>query len=245
MKIYFRHNGNIIVVSLSKTTNKKIAPPTEKVVQTYTFSEQQFKLVKSGKKFKMYDFFEQDKSNCLDCTFSGASHKKGIGAKDSNNKPIRCYTHKYMQFSGFISMLKSIKSVPKFSREMGDKIVEMCSGNYVRFGTYGEPTLLPFDLITRMASASKSYTGYTHQWQKSWALAYGNYFMASVHNQEQADKAQSLGYRSFIAKESTQIADGIQCPASKESNYVSYCSKCSLCSGKLGKGNRDVKINLH
>ena len=95
------HDGNVLhVIRLGKTTNAKIARPTDKVLQTYHFDLRQLALVRShldGKrKIPMSDFFDLDAANCMDCPLSNNS---GNG---------KCYTHKYMQFSGMVSMLKSL-----------------------------------------------------------------------------------------------------------------------------------------
>ena len=57
------HDGNVLhVVRLGKTTNAKIARPTDKVLQTYHFDLRQLALVRShldGKsKIPMSDFFD-------------------------------------------------------------------------------------------------------------------------------------------------------------------------------------------
>lgn len=247
MKHAFKHAGNIVVISYGKTSNKKIAAPTETIVQTYTFSEEQYHLANSGRKLSMKEFFAADGTNCLDCPFSGNQFASGNYAKDKKGKRITCYTHKYMQYAGFLSMLRSIdlNTVPYYTPELMATIIAKSTGKYVRFGTYGEPSLMPLDLVTGMVEVAKNHTGYTHQWQKHWAVNYGQYFMASAHNQKEAEEASQVGYRSFIAREVNEEATGIQCPASKESGYVSNCSKCGLCSGILGKGSKNVLINLH
>jgi hypothetical protein len=247
MKHIFKYNKNIFVISYGKTSNKKIANPGEVIVQTYTFSEEQYRLANLGRKITMKEFFAADGTNCLDCPFSGNQFAAGTYAKNAKGLRITCYTHKFMQYSGFLSMLRSfdLNKVAYYDAAMAENIIKKSAGKFIRFGTYGEPSLMPIELIRDMAAVAKSHTGYTHQWNKPWAKEYGNYFMASVHDQLEAVIAQQQNYRSFIAKGINQQAAGIQCPASKESNYVSNCSKCSLCSGFLGKGKKDVIINLH
>lgn len=229
---------NLLVVRIGKTTNKKIALPTEKVVQTYTFSMAQVRYVQQcdidAVKVEQKKFFALDGSNCLDCPLSGNS---GNG---------KCYTHKYMQFSGFISMLRSIIRqgwADRLDPEMRADICKWCEGNFVRFGTYGEPSLLPIDLVGDMVLGAKSWTGYTHQSRKPWAQPYKAFFMASAHSDK--DAVSMTGWRSFIAEEDTTQTDAVQCPASAESKYASHCSKCGLCSGIVGKGSKNVKIAIH
>lgn len=232
MKVSWSDGSRLFVVSSAFTTNKKIAEPKEQIVQTYTYSLDQLNLVLNGKTTQS-DFFGSDKANCMDCPFSRNAGEGG------------CYTHKYLQYSGFLSSLRSIKDTTELTDEKRQKIVEMCKGKYVRFGTYGEPSLMPIDLVKDMVEVSKCHTGYTHQWRKPWCQPYAEYFMASAHNDEEAKESFELGFRAFVVKKEGQEVDAVQCPASKEAGYVSTCSKCRLCSGRRVKTNKHIKINEH
>lgn len=233
-KVVWTEGNNLFVIWKGKSKNGKISDKKDKLVQTYTFSIDQWTLANTRKGFKMKEFFALDGSNCLDCTFSVSSGNGG------------CYTHKYEQYSGFLKMLRSIKaeSLTEFSQEKESAALEMCNRTYVRFGSYGEPSLLNYNLVDSMVVLSSGWTGYTHQWEKIWAKPYGRFFMASTHNQEQSIIARESKWRSFIAtKVGTENATS--CPASKEMGYKSSCSKCGLCSGTSGKGTKDVKILEH
>ncbi len=232
MREVFRMNDTLQVFKLGTTTNEKIMDSrSEKLLQTYTFSKKQYELVSRGLNDGMKTFFSNADTNCLDCPF---------------NKFGSCYTHKFNQYIGFISMLKSIarkyptwESIPTDYNL--DTIIKMSTDRYVRFGTYGEPSLHPQDIIKEAVNVSKSYTGYTHQWKKE---DLGNYFMASTHTKAEALTAAVLGYRSFIVSDDKQ--DAVNCPASKESGYKSSCNKCNLCSGVLGtKSKKDIFILTH
>jgi hypothetical protein len=232
-KITFKTGNNIFVVSKGKTSNKKITDGS-KLVQTYTFSLEQYNLANSGQKFTMQEFFALDGSNCLDCPYSLGSGKGG------------CYTHKFTQYIGFLSMLRSIKKedISELTTEKFKTILDMSHNTFVRFGSYGEPSLLPIELVQSMSLLSKNWTGYTHQYKKEWAKDFNSFFMASTHNQIEADYAKSLNFRSFIAtNEGNEVATN--CPASAEMNYISNCAKCGLCSGNNGKGTKDIKILEH
>jgi len=239
--LFYREGNNLFAFSRGPTLNKKIAAKNEHIVQTYTYSAEQYALVHSGVQHTMTEFFLRDKSNCLDCPFSGSNRHL--------NKHPKCYTHKHSQYRGMLSQIRSavkrygaFENLPQLTDELSDELVRRCEGLFVRFGTYGEPSLLPMSLVARMVSVSKSHTGYTHQSTKKWATDYGRYFMASV---ESNDKA-APEWRSFIVRnESEPDYDAIHCPASKERGMVSNCSKCGLCSGTLGKGKKNVVINLH
>jgi hypothetical protein len=182
----------------------------------------------------MKKFFALDGSNCLDCPYSVGNGNGG------------CYTHKFNQYVGFLSLLRSIKhsDLTPLDRDKQDEIMKMSTNTYVRFGTYGEPSLMPTKVVEAMVWVAKSWTGYTHQWNKDWAKDYGKWFMASTHSQEEANTASDKAYRSFIATtDGTEKA--VSCPASKEMNYKSDCASCGLCSGLLGKGKKDIKILQH
>ena len=232
-RIAWTEGDNLFVVRKGRTTNKKIAPEKASVVQTYTFDLRQAAMVRSAqsKKVDRGNFFRMDGANCLDCPLASL---KG------------CYTHKYMQYSGFISMLRSLSTEDIHSRERTDlaPIKDWCAESQLtRFGSYGEPSLLPIDLVSDMAEASDTHTGYTHQAGKDWADDYKDFFMASSHDQEGADKLPS--WRHFISLSKGDDARGVQCPASKEMGYVSNCAKCGLCSGVKGKGRKNITINIH
>ena len=237
MRIEFRQGDVLNVISLTKTINSKIAEPTEKIVQTYHYSREQFDNAQG--KTSMKEFFGKDSKVCMDCPFSTNN-----GAKLS-----ACYTHKINQYSGFLSQLRSIgrkyknfDDIPEIDANIMLQIVGLSENRYVRFGTYGEPSLLPEKLISLMCLASRSWTGYTHQWRKNESLS--QWFMASTHTLEEERIASLIGYRSFVASE-TQIESLISCPASAEMGYKSNCSKCGLCSGTSGKGKKSVVILKH
>jgi len=233
MKVVWLDGDNVFVVRKGKTRNKKISDGSA-LVQTYTFSYEQWLLANGSKKFSMTEFFKLDASNCMDCPYSGNQGKGG------------CYTHKFNQYMGFLSMLRGVKSaqLTPMNQHKFTIIIDMCANSYVRFGTYGEPSLLDIQLVKSMALSAKSWTGYTHQWNKWWASEYSEYFMASTHNGEETNKARLKNYRSFISS-TTGNEDAVTCPASAEAGFKSNCASCGLCSGMKGKGNKDIKILEH
>lgn len=237
-KVIYRDQKNLFIFQIGKTSNAKISDGKNKIVQTYTFSINQFNLVKSGN-YNMKSFFGLDGSNCLDCPFSG----------NKNQIMGKCYTHKPIQYFGFISMLKSIKlsvnEIPYLNDQIRDEIINNSIGKYVRFGTYGEPSLIDYNLVSDICKVCNNWTGYTHQWSKQFGQKYASFFMSSVHSSLESIASESINFRSFIVSQKNEISNNIVCPASKESGYKSTCEKCSLCSGKLGKGKKSVVINYH
>ena len=234
MKVIFRTLNTIQIFRFGTTSNDKIeANKKRKIVQTYTFSRKQYELVLNGKK-GMKEFFNNADSNCLDCPYNSF----GL-----------CYTHKFNQYVGFISMLKSISKryknfdeIPFFDDIAHYQILYICKGTYVRFGTYGEHSLHPYELIQDIVKVADNWTGYTHQWKKKVDLS--PFFMASTHTDAEDKDAKFVGFRSFIATDEI-IKGAVNCPASKEAGYKSTCSKCGLCSGTEGKGSKSIYIFNH
>jgi hypothetical protein len=236
-RIIYRQGDTVTIITMGATSNKKIAMPKEKIVQTYHFSREQYEVAQG--KTSMREFFSHDGKVCMDCPFAVSN-----GAQLS-----ACYTHKMMQYSGFLSSLRSIgklhesfDDIPDIDAKIHMQIVGLCENKYVRFGTYGEPSLMPVDLVGNIIKGAKSWTGYTHQWRKK--PEYAPYFMASTHTEYEETVASLIGYRSFVASP-IPIAQFISCPASEEMGFKSNCSKCGICSGTMGKGSKSVIILEH
>lgn len=250
LRFEFKINDTLHVFTIGKSTNAKIAPIGKKVMQSFVFSKSQFEMQKihvaTGiKQGKMKEFFMFADTNCLDCPYSTIN---GIGG---------CYTHAYEQYSGFISSLKSIarkfscdwNNIPNYNLDIANDIIkslEKTTDNFVRFGSYGEPVLHPFELVSSLANKANNFTGYTHQWNKDGIEKFSAYFMASVHNPIEAIQALSKGFRSFISSVDENDRKGyISCNASKEKDFKTNCSVCGLCNGMSAKTDRSVVINEH
>ena len=232
MKLVTQINQALIVFRFDRSNNAKISAGTEKIVQVYAFDLAQKNYVdqcdQAGVKVSPQKFFSLANSNCFDCPF----------------RPyLRCYTHKFNEYIGMLSMLRSIEDIKPLDT-IRDQILAWSKNRYIRFGQYGEPTLVPVDLVYEMVSVAKNWTGYTHQWRKKPEFA--PYFMASTHSLAQSLRAELMGFRSFVAV-SVKIEDKgyIQCPAAKESGKKATCEKCGLCSGSKGKGKKSIQILNH
>lgn len=238
-RIVYRQGETLTVLYKGTTANDKIAQAGEVIIQSSHYSRQQFDVAQ--RKTSMREFFGHDAAVCMDCPFAMAA---GADLKG-------CYTHKMNQYTGMLSQLRSIgrtyssfDDIPELDDHMVQQAVAMSTGLFVRFGTYGEPSLMPIPLIEAIVSVAKNWTGYTHQWRKR--PEYAKYFMASTHNPEQVRQGELIGYRSFIeSANSDVIQQYVNCPASKEQGYKSNCSKCGLCSGTAGKGSRHISIFNH
>jgi len=124
-----------------------------------------------------------------------------------------------------------------------DILKAMIKWKAVRFGAYGEPVLIPLDLVKFIAENSRGYTGYTHQWKRLEYLDYAPYFMASTETIEEGYKASQMGYRSFrVAKtEDTSISlKEIQCP---NIDQGVQCRDCQLCNGQ--SNGKNIVVPVH
>lgn len=123
-------------------------------------------------------------------------------------------------------------------------------GRKIRFGTYGEPVLIPLPLVDHLARLSSGWTGYSHQWMVPMFAAYRQYFMASVHGltgPKSAEHARHLGWRYFRTMRTGDPARGeILCPASAEAGKRLTCEQCGLCdgAGRRAKGLDLVSIYI-
>jgi len=242
MTITFRLGNTVQIFRSGITSNKKIAAPKEKIVQSFSFAKAQYnevvKRMKDGTG-GFHKFFELDSEVCLDCPFSRSSGSGG------------CYTHKITQYFGFISSLKAqvgkfptFEDIPEYSEEIFNEILKISKDKFIRFGSYGEPSLHPLELVKGVTETAKNWTGYTHQYFRK--PEYSKYFMASTHNPKQAETAKSkFNFRSFIAIDYNKDIDAVICPASNEGGFKSNCSACGLCSGSEGKGKRNIVILEH
>lgn len=109
----------------------------------------------------------------------------------------------------------------------------------VRFGTYGNPSKLPLNLIKKIAKRCKSWTGYTHDWEVI-NPRYSDYFMASIDPFTAAKKGRTveedkmvanlIGYRTYrvISSVKELLIDEILCPHEEKGVQ---CIDCGLCCG--------------
>ena len=117
---------------------------------------------------------------------------------------------------------------------------------FIRFGSYGEPTLIPLKRVEQIASVAAGHTGYTHRWRNPKYQPYSQYFMASCDETDYSD-ALEAGWRAFVVTDG-QIPQFVTCPASAafeaERGYRLTCQKCGLCGGQ-SRPARSIQIAPH
>lgn len=119
------------------------------------------------------------RTTCTKCGLCEGAQKqaKNIVIRDHSVKAKTCY----------VNVSRSVKTVWRCYRRGGYRSlaqmggVELFRDRIFRFGSYGEPTLIPLNLVRDIVGVVKTHTGYTHQWRRAWAQGYRPYFMASVN----------------------------------------------------------------
>lgn len=121
------------------------------------------------------------------------------------------------------------------------------SGEFIRFGAYGNPSLLPLPMLANIASLSCGWTGYFHDWHlmpREKAQAYGRFLMASTHALTHK-LAKTIGLRTFgTGGGDIQTAGSIECLADSKGMT---CRQCRLCDGNYRRNGTlpDVWIAPH
>ena len=176
-----------------------------------------------------------DKAICIDCPHMGR-------LVDGLVKDRRCY----------VNVGQAPMSVWKCYQNGGYRMAEeseygaLFGDRFVRFGSYGEPVLIPLPILQAIAAVSRDWTGYTHQWRREEYAEYRSLLMASADSDRDSWDANSLGWRYFrvrAAGDTTLDAGEIKCPASKESGNRVKCEDCRLCNG-VKHGENETRKNI-
>lgn len=124
--------------------------------------------------------------------------------------------------------------------------VERFRGHRVRFGTYGDPAAVPFEVWESIAEVADGVTGYTHQWRTA-DPRFARYCMASVDSMEEGPIARRMGYRNFIVRPagSPKPRGAVTCPASAEAGKRTVCADCMQCGGTSNGRRSDITIVAH
>lgn len=124
--------------------------------------------------------------------------------------------------------------------------LDLFKNQKIRWGSYGEPTAIPFGIVKSINKVCVGHTSYTHRW-KDCDQRHKQYTMASVDTYEEYKLAKEMGWRTFRTKHDSfdLLNDEIECPASKESGHKTTCDKCLLCSGLTKENKPSVAIVAH
>lgn len=180
-----------------------------------------------------------DRAICGDCFHRGDA---------STGRKRSCYVQVFRSIEAMNKKLRGLpvrKGVRATTYDWGVP----CPGQPIRFGTYGDPGLLPLRVLQELGEIAGSWTGYTHQW-RTIDLDYSKYLMASCETYGEAVEAHKLGWRVFLCR-SLQNKDELDstlwlnCPASEEAGYRTTCENCRLCMGTASRSKMHIWIRAH
>lgn len=121
------------------------------------------------------------------------------------------------------------------------------TGRAVRFGAYGDPVFIPFEIVSRIAGFAKKHTGYTHQWQNPLYSAYKRFVMASADSAALGTLARSQGWRTFrVTPVGQLVLDAAEIVCANTTKGIS-CEQCGLCNGsQIGRAAvKSIAIEAH
>ena len=125
--------------------------------------------------------------------------------------------------------------------QLSDLTPEMIKGNKIRWGSYGDPSLIAPSLFHTINEHADSHTGYTHQWREPFAQWCKGYFMASCDGLDDYLNASAHGWQTFAVIPKKSVAySGKLCPATVPKSQAT-CSTCTLCNGS----KTDVYVEAH
>ena len=221
-------NGKPIRAVATKITSDSVNEKTGPMIQVYIMPDD----IKPSEALKT----GQDEAVCGSCVH------RPIYALDSTipieDRKSPCYVLVWQSVDR-VWQASSYKDIMD-AEEIGKQIAP--SGKSVRFGAWGDPAMVPFDIMAALLRGASHHTGYTHQWNKRKFNFLKNYFMASVENSKLAAQAVKKGFRTFRIKATGMpLADNeIACPA--DSRGV-QCIDCKLCNGS--KQAKNIVIDSH
>lgn len=117
------------------------------------------------------------------------------------------------------------------------------AGRRVRFGAYGNPSLIPLAMVAAIAQSCDGWTGYFHDWKtmdSDTLTGYARFFMASTETESSRAMAERLKIRYFHVSP-VQPASAIECV---NVTRGTSCSDCRLCAG-TSKRAKSIWINPH
>ena len=133
-----------------------------------------------------------------------------------------------------------------YSRNVDD-FMHLIRRRDVRLGAYGDPAMVPFEVLDPIVRSVHGWTGYTHQWL--WCdPRFREICMASVDTEAEYHAAKAAGWRTFRVKpkDAPRFKRECVCPASDEAGNKVQCIDCRICQGTRKHPNAsDVVIDVH
>ena len=120
-------------------------------------------------------------------------------------------------------------------------IARALKGRRIRWGSYGDPSIIPADVVALWNEHADGWTGYTHQWRQPWAQWCRGTFQASCDGFADYLAASDAGWRTFaVVPKNGEAFSGKQCPATVDGSAAT-CRTCALCDG----AKADIWVEAH
>jgi hypothetical protein len=111
----------------------------------------------------------------------------------------------------------------------------------IRWGAYGDPSVIKPGIVIALSAYAMGHTGYTHQWRKEFASPFKGIFQASCDGFNDYLEATAHGWKTFtVVNKNATINYAKQCPATVQ-NSVAQCQTCKLCDG----AKSDIFVHAH
>jgi hypothetical protein len=139
------------------------------------------------------------------------------------------------------SIYKAYKNGSYVSAWSYHQLAQVLKGKRIRWGAYGDPSVIDPGIVLTLNQYALGHTGYTHQWRNEFASVFKGIFQASCDGFNDFLFASDLGWKTFtvISKNAT-IDYAKQCPATV-ANSQAQCVTCKLCDG----GRANVYVHAH
>lgn len=144
------------------------------------------------------------------------------------------------------SVLSIFRAYKRGSYAHWDGDTSVFENRSIRWGAYGDPSLIDSEIVASISAAADMYTGYTHQWDNPIGQEYRAFFQASCDSVAQKAEAQNDGWGTFtvlpIGFDVKTLGKVTICPASIDESV--QCINCGKCDGAK-KVARQVVIEAH
>lgn len=131
---------------------------------------------------------------------------------------------------------------------LDDDNIVLFKDRLIRWGSYGNISAMPYEIVDKILKKVKGHTSYIHNWNDpNIDIRFRNMSMASVDSPKEMEEAQKLGYRTFRIKnpDDPVLKGEFVCPASEEMGKKRTCQKCLACNGGSFSRKGSVVINVH
>ena len=120
-------------------------------------------------------------------------------------------------------------------------VESIVQGRRIRWGAYGDPSVINPQVVNLFNSYAEGHTGYTHQWREEFASPFKGVFQASCDGFSDYLEATAHGWKTFsVVHKDANIVYAKQCPATVE-NSQAQCITCKLCDG----AKSDIFVHAH